>query len=449
MTVLIVGAGPAGIAAAGVLAQHGVRPVLLDENATPGGQVWRRLRDEAALDTLLGGEAAHYRRIHAQFAALRPVIEYRPGTLAWAIDGGTLHIAGDGRAEALRFTRLILATGATDRTLPLPGWTLPGVFTLGGAQALLKGQGCAIGRRVVFCGASPLLYIAALQYVRMGVTVAAVLDTTPLHRKLMAAPRLLADARTLWRGVQAMAALRRRGVPIRSGVRLRQFVGEQRVQGVAFDTGGQTVTIGCDAVATGFGLKPETQLAELAGATLRFDPASRQFLPAADADGRCADALYVAGDGGAIGGADAAEASGALAAYAALADAGVAVDARARAALRREVQRRRRFQRGLADAFAWPAHWIAALPDATLLCRCEAITAGELREAVRRDLGVREVNRGKALTRCGMGRCQGRFCGLAAAELIAAEASIPLAGVGHLRAQAPVKPIARGMVGAA
>lgn len=448
MTVLIVGAGPAGIAAASVLARHGIRPVLLDENATPGGQVWRRLRDETALERLLGSEAAHYRHIHALFAALLPDIAYRPSTLAWAIDGNTLHIAGDGRAEALKFTRLILATGATDRTLPLPGWTLPGVFTLGGAQALLKGQGCAIGRRVVFCGASPLLYIAALQYARAGVTVAAVLDTTPLHRKLSATPRLLSDTRTLWRGVQAIAALRRCGVPIRNGVRLRQFLGEHRVQGVLFETAGRAVTIDCDAVATGFGLKPETQLAELAGATLRFDPANRQFLPAADDDGRCADALYVAGDGGAIGGADAAEASGALAAYAVLADTGIAVDRQVRAALRRDVRRRRRFQRGLAHAFAWPAHWIATLPDATLLCRCEAITAGDLRQAVRRDLGVREVNRGKALTRCGMGRCQGRFCGLPAAELIAAEAGLSLAEVGHLRAQAPVKPIAIGMVGA-
>ncbi len=448
MTVLIVGAGPAGIAAAGLLAAHGISPVLLDENDTPGGQVWRRFREESALDTLLGSEAAHYHRIHASFDAMRGRIDYRPGTLAWTVADSTLHTAGAGGAERLLFDRLILANGATDRTLPIPGWTTPGVFTLGGAQALLKGQSCAIGRHVVFCGASPLLYVAALQYTLAGVTVAGVLDTTPFRRKVAAAPRLLADARSLQRGLLAIGALRRHGVPIRHGVRLRRFIGDERVQGVAFDSGDGEQIIGCDAVAMGFGLKPETQLAELAGATLRYDPVSRQFLPAADADGRCGETLYVAGDGCVVGGAQAAEASGALAAYAVLADEGVSVPERERASLRRKVGRLRRFQRGLAEAFAWPSHWIAAMPDDTLLCRCEGVTFGELRRAVRRDLGPREVNRGKAITRCGMGRCQGRFCGLPAAELIASETGVPLADVGHLRAQGPVKPISLAMVGA-
>jgi hypothetical protein len=300
----------------------------------------------------------------------------------------------------------------------------------------------------VFCGASPLLYVAALQYTLAGVTVAGVLDTTPFRRKIAATPRLLADAKSLQRGLLAIRALRRRGVPIRHGVRLRRFVGDERVQGVAFDSGDGEQIIGCDAVAMGFGLKPETQLAELAGAALRYDSVSRQFLPAADADGRCGETLYVAGDGCVVGGAEAAEASGALAACAVLADKGVSVLERERASLRRKVGRLRQFQRGLAEAFAWPAHWIAAMPDDTLLCRCEGVTFGELRRAVRRDLGPREVNRGKAITRCGMGRCQGRFCGLPAAELIASETGVPLADVGHLRAQGPVKPISLAMLDA-
>jgi len=447
MNVVIVGAGPAGIAAAGVLASHGVRPVLVDEADTPGGQVWCRFRDERAVDTLMRGEASHYRRIHASFDTLRDRIDYRPGTLAWAVSDRTLHVAANGRADAQPFERLLLATGAADRTLPIPGWTTPGVFTLGGAQALLKGQGYAIGRLVVFLGASPLLYVAALQYALAGVTVAAVLDTTPFHRKLHALPRLASDATTLRRGVLTMAALRSRGVPIRHGVCLRRVLGDGRVTGISFEADGREQVIACDAVAMGFGLKPETQLAELAGAAFRFDTASRQFLPAAD--GRCSDSVYAAGDGCAIGGADAAEASGALAAYAVLADSGAAVPERERAALRRRVARLRRFQRGLADAFRWPAHWIAAMPDDTVLCRCDCVTVGEMRRAVRLELGPREVNRGKAITRVGMGRCEGRFCGLAVAELIAAECRVPLEDVGRLRAQAPVKPLSLAMVGEA
>lgn len=444
---VVVGAGPAGIAAAATLAAHGVRPVLLDEGATPGGQVWRRFRDDAAADGLLGGEVGAYRRFHALFDALRPQVGYRPDTLAWTVSPGTLHLAAAGRAEALPFGRLVVATGATDRALPVPGWTLPGVFTLGGAQALLKGQGCAVGRRVVFCGSSPLLYLAALQYVRAGAGVAAVLDTTPFRRKVVAVPRMLDGLPTLRRGLSYMRALHRHGVPVLHGVRPTRILGEDRVGGIAFAAGGTARSVECDAVALGFGLRPEAQLAELAGAGMRYDPVSRQWFPHADLDGRCGGALYAAGDGCAIGGADAAEASGALAAYAVLADEGHRVPEREVAALRRRLRRQRRFQRGLATAFAWPASWIAALDDDTPLCRCEEVTVGELRRAVRAEVGPREVNRGKAITRCGMGRCQGRFCGLTAAELVAAELRLPLEEAGRLRAQGPVKPLSLGMVG--
>ena len=189
--IAIVGAGPAGMAAAGVLAAHGVRPVLLDEASEPGGQVWRRLDDDATATALLGREARKYRRVHAAFAGVRDRVDYRPDTLAWTVSDDTIHFATAGRAGTERFDALLLATGATDRLLPVPGWTTPGVFALGGAQALLKGQGCAIGRRVVFCGSSPLLYLAALQYAVAGAGVAAVLDTTPYRSKLAALPRLL------------------------------------------------------------------------------------------------------------------------------------------------------------------------------------------------------------------------------------------------------------------
>jgi bacterioferritin-associated ferredoxin len=139
-------------------------------------------------------------------------------------------------------------------------------------------------------------------------------------------------------------------------------------------------------------------------------------------------------------GADAAEAAGRLAALAALADTGRPVDAARRAGLRRVLARMDRFRRGLHVAFPWPAAQAAALPDDAVVCRCETITAGELRALVR-DKGAREINRAKALGRCGMGRCQGRFCGHAAAEVIAAAAGTPLDRVGRLRGQAPVKPL--------
>jgi NADPH-dependent 2,4-dienoyl-CoA reductase/sulfur reductase-like enzyme len=164
--VAIVGAGPAGIAAAGVLAAHGIAVTVIDEGQQAGGQIYRRARAglKIDIDALLGTEAANYRSFHSTFDRLRDHIDYRPQTLVWGIGEKRLHTICAGVADTVAFDALILATGATDRVLPIPGWTLPGVFTLGGAQVLLKEHGCLIGRRIVFCGSSPLLYLAAKQY---------------------------------------------------------------------------------------------------------------------------------------------------------------------------------------------------------------------------------------------------------------------------------------------
>jgi NADPH-dependent 2,4-dienoyl-CoA reductase/sulfur reductase-like enzyme len=442
--VVIVGSGPAGIRAASVLVEAGLRPVLVDEGYRAGGQGYRAPARDLDLDmkSLMGTEAEKYERLHALFASLRERIDYQHGTLVWGIYEKTLHTLADGVAGTIPYDALILATGATDRIMPLPGWTLPGVFTLGGAQVILKDQGCLIGSRVVFLGSSPLLFLAALQYHKSGASIAAVIDTTPFSAKLAAMRDLIASPRTLARGIMYRTALRRAGVPVVDGATALGIHGRERVEGVRIKDGrGRERFIPCDAIAYGHGLKPETQLAELAGAQFRFDPVFRLWLPETDADGRAGPDLYLAGDGAAIGGADAAEASGALAAHALLADMGRPSSEPELARLRRQVGHLRRFQRGLARAFAWPVSQAAALPDETVACRCEAVTVGEIRAAIQMPLGPREVNRVKALTRCGMGRCQGRFCGPALQEIVAGACGEPIADVGRLRSQAPVKPI--------
>jgi len=446
--VAIVGAGPAGIAAADVLSAHGAAVTVVDEGREAGGQIYRRARSglKFDIDALLGAEAANYRDFHAAFARLRDRIDYRPQTLVWAIGEKRLHTLCSGSAGTVAFDALLLATGAADRVLPVPGWTLPGVFTLGGAQVLLKEHGCLIGRRVVFCGASPLLYLAAKQYRAMGAEIVGVLDTTPLAAKIGATPRLLAAPDIFMRGLGYMNELRRAGVPMHHGVRLIAFEGASGVERVRFrDRNGREIIVACDAVAYGFGLKPETQLADLAGIDFRYDATFRQWLPYADSDGRCGSGVYVAGDGATIGGACAAALTGILAACAALEDFKIVIKGVDRGRMRREVARLRRFQRGLARAFAWPVDAIGDVDDHTMVCRCEGITAGELRASLRADFGPTEVNRLKAITRCGMGRCQGRFCGLAAAELTAHELNISLEAVGRLRGQPPVKPLPLGV----
>jgi hypothetical protein len=172
-----------------------------------------------------------------------------------------------------------------------------------------------------------------------------------------------------------------------------------------------------------------------------YDATFRQWLPEADADGRCGGYIYVAGDGATIGGAEAAALTGELAACAVLDDFKIAINGVDRSRANRSVRRLRRFQRGLARAFAWPLDAVHDLDDRTMVCRCEGFRPASCAHRLRADFGPTEVNRLKAITRCGMGRCQGRFCGLAAAELTAHALDVPLEAVGRLRGQAPIKPI--------
>jgi NADPH-dependent 2,4-dienoyl-CoA reductase/sulfur reductase-like enzyme len=442
---IVVGAGPAGIRAASRLAEAGLRPILVDEGRLSGGQIYRRQPENFRRKSsdLYGFESGKADALHRDFEALRARIDYRPETLAWNVYDGAVHLVREGKSEAVPFDALILATGATDRIMPLPGWTRPGVYSLGGAQIALKAQACAIGSHPVFLGTGPLLYLVAYQYAKAGVNVAAVLDTSPFDRRLASLPDLAQRPGMLAKGLYYSLCLARRGIKIITGVTPVAIEGDERVSAVLVrDRSGRSQHFACDAVGLGYGLRSETQLADLARCSFAFDAVAQQFLPETDADGRSSTkGVYLAGDGARILGADAAERGGRLAACAALADLGHAVPAEEVERLRKAQRKMMRFRTGLERAFAWPAHLAAALPDDTIVCRCEAITAGEIRHAATQ-LGAPELNRAKAFSRIGMGRCQGRYCGLAGAEILAAALGVKVEAVGRLRGQAPIKPLA-------
>jgi NADPH-dependent 2,4-dienoyl-CoA reductase/sulfur reductase-like enzyme len=446
--VIVVGAGPAGVRAAQALVAAGLRPVVIEEGAASGGQIYRRQPAlfRRSYETLYGFEADRARAIHQTFDGLAGDIDFQPDTLAWNIYRGTLHTAAQGVARELPFDALILATGATDRLLPIRGWTLPGCYSLGASQIALKAQACAIGRRVVFLGTGPLLYLVSYQYAKAGVDVAAVIDTSATVRQLRALPRLAARPSLLLKGLYYRAQLTARGIPVHGGAVPLEIAGSDRVEagveGVRFrDRRGVERTIACDAVGMGFHLRSETQLADLARCEFVFDEDLAQWRPQADPDGRATTkGVYLAGDGARILGADAAEMSGELAALAALKDLGRPVSEARMATLRAAQARMEAFRKGLASAFPWPAHLARTVADDVLLCRCEAITAGDLRRSAD-EKDAPELNRAKAFVRVGMGRCQGRFCGAAAAEILADARREPLAAVGRLRGAAPVKPL--------
>lgn len=481
--VVIVGAGPAGVRAAETLVAEGVRPIVIDENARWGGQIYRQQPEGAGFRRepreLYGFEARKATALHTAMAELLPHLDYRPHTLAWACEthasaystsaapvddsnacAGQLATLCGTREQNVPFTQLIIASGATDRVLPMPGWTLPGVYTLGAAQTALKSQGCAIGRRIVFAGTGPLLYLVAYQYAKAGARVLAVLDTSRAGAQAAALPKLAAQPSVLAKGMYYVGWLLARGIRIERGVSLECVLGEGHVAGIAWRTGstspgsiGERVhTLECDAVGVGFGLRPETQLADIAGCRFRYDVLNRCWLPERDDAGRTSvRGIYVAGDGAGIAGADAAERDGRLAALAVLDDleyepSSAQTTPRKTSriddavSLRRAQRRTVTFRAGLESAFPAPFERAGAWPDTMTVCRCEEIEAGEIRQCIRSG-AAREINRLKALTRVGMGRCQGRMCGEAAVALLADETRLPAEALGRMRAQAPIKPI--------
>ncbi|WP_235969177.1 NAD(P)/FAD-dependent oxidoreductase [Brucella tritici] len=447
---VIIGAGPAGLAAAKAFVEAGIRPIILEETNNPGGQGTRRLHPsiESYGHTIFGRKYYEkaLRRQNEEDTILNHC-DYRPGTMAWAIYDNVVSTVSQRHQQEIPYQQLLIAIGATDRILAVEGWQLGGVYSLGGAQVALKTHASSIGKKIVFAGSSPLLYLAAAQYVRLGFRDVTILDTTTQHAKYKAAFHMARySLKTLFEGVSLINELKSCGVKIFNGVRLTRFEGNGHVEAVVYaDQNGTTQRLECDAIGFGFGLKPETQLAELAGAKIEFDPHFRQWLPLISNDGQARDDLWLAGDCVAIGGAEAADASGRLAALTMLKQMGKPTDQREFQSLAKKVSRLRNFQRAMASAFRWPHENAALLSDQTYVCRCERVTVGEIRKTVEADIAHTEVNRIKAITRCGMGRCQGRYCNQTLQELAVCSSGKSPEATGRLRAQAPFRPMPVGV----
>jgi NADPH-dependent 2,4-dienoyl-CoA reductase/sulfur reductase-like enzyme len=439
----VIGAGPAGMAAATLAAELGLAVAVLDEQDTPGGQIYRAI-ERAAPNSPLGPDYLVGRDLAAAFRASKA--EYRPATTVWHIDhDGTVSALANGRAETLSARHILLATGAYERPVPIPGWTLPGVITAGAAQILLKSADIVPDGKTVLAGQGPLLFLAAAQLVRAGAPPAAILETAPHANYHAAAARLGAawsGLRQVGKGLGLIAELRRAGIPIRWNVTGLRALGRGRVEGVAWDRG----ELPCEHLLLHEGVIPNVQISLALGLAHDWDAAQWCWRPCLDQWGNSSvPTISVAGDGGGIAGAEAAALSGRLAALAAATMLG-RLDAAGRdrrgAPIQRSLQRELAF-RPFLDALYRPAPaMLTPADDAVTICRCEEVSAGAIRRAAR--LGAQGPNQAKAFTRCGMGPCQGRLCGPLVTAIMAETLQKPIPEIGTYRPRAPYKPITVG-----
>ncbi|MFG2823238.1 FAD-dependent oxidoreductase [Kitasatospora sp. NPDC048365] len=420
----VVGAGPAGLAAAVTAADLGLRVALVDAGARIGGQYYRHPAPE------LG--AARPERLHhgwSVFAGLRErlaahaAVDHLAGHHVWAAECGpvwrlhTTHGPEAADRTTVEAGAVLLATGAYERQLPFPGWTLPGVVTAGGAQAMLKSGLVLPGRRIVVAGSGPLLLAAASSLVHAGAEVPAVVEATDYLGYAKGLPTLLGNPAKLVEGAQHGASLLRHRVRLRRSSAVVEAHGTDRVTAVTVarldrdwrPVPGTERRIACDAVAVGHGLVPQVELATELGAATRTTPDGAVAL-AVDAEQRTSlPGLFAAGETCGVGGADLALAEGVLAAYA------VAGRPAPRGAVVRR-DRRRAFAELMAAAHVPGAGWTGWLTPETDVCRCEEVPVARIREAVE-ELGAGDARTVKLLTRAGMGWCQGRMCGTAVACL--------------------------------
>jgi bacterioferritin-associated ferredoxin len=374
---------------------------------------------------------------------------YVPQASVWSLTPGwQLGVSIEGRARLLSARRVIVATGALERPFPVPGWTLPGVMTAGAAQILLKANALVPRGRTVLAGCGPLLWLLAAQYLRAGVRIDGLLDTTPRADRRAVRAHLAAFLASPYfgRGLALVARVRGR-VPVVRGVTELRAEGQGRVQCVVYRCGdGPERSLAADTLLLHQGVVPHPNLALAAGVEHRWDEAQACFVPVLDAFGNASlPGLAIAGDAAGIAGAQAAEERGRLAAIAAVRALGAGAPLPDEAAVRRRLQRWLR-GRAFLDALYRPAPRFRVPSGATIVCRCEEVTAQQVIDAIA--LGAIGPNQVKAFTRCGMGPCQGRYCGLTVTELIAAARGVSPRQVGYYRLRMPVKPVTVGELAA-
>lgn len=440
--IIVIGAGPAGISAAIEAAKHDATVCILDEQTSAGGQIYRNVGDTKQRQAeILGKDYLAGRKLVDALGDAN--VLHRAGVTVWKVGkDGTVVFSDAGRAEQIQGRHIILASGAIERAVPLPGWTLPGVITVGAAQILMKGASLA-PKNAVIVGSGPLLYLVATQMLAAGVPPKALVETQTPRNLLAALPYLfgaLRDWQQLLKGIRLIATLKFAGVKRFTAATDITIEGYNNAKAVCFRTGQKEHRVETDLVLLHQGVVPNTQISRSLDLDHRYDDLQRCFHPITDGRGQSSNSLFsIAGDGAAIGGAQVAAISGRICALNALARINI-ISSKECDQTVVELQAACRtglFIRHFLDVLYSPPESVLLPADATIICRCEEVTAGDIRRFA--TLGCNGPNQTKSFGRSGMGPCQGRFCGLTVTELLSAETGRTQDEVGSYRIRAPLK----------
>ena len=448
---LIIGAGPAGLSAAIVAAEHGLDVAVIDDQAAPGGQIYRAIESiSPERIKQLGGDYQRGHELVAQFRASSA--EYHPHTSVWSLnDRQEIGILTQDQTRIITADHVLLANGAMERPIPFKGWTLPGVMNAGAGQVMFKQAGIIPEDGVVMAGSGPLLLLLAWQYLHAGVKIRALLDTSPYNNLLRALPHLpraLMAHHYITRGLHYQNMIKLAGVPIIKGVSRLSAHGDNKLEKISYRRHGKTHEIETDLLLVHFGVVPQTHLSRAAGCRHSWDNNQQCLRPQLDEWGATSQpGLFIAGDNAGIGGARTAEHAGRLAAFQVLFQQGI-ID---QAQRDREANKDRKWMRDdlhirpfLEKLFRHPWGLLAKTDDDTIVCRCEEITAGQIRAEFQQ--GHSGSNQVKFITRSGMGPCQGRQCMLAVAHILANESNQPMHDDAFYKVRPPVTPLTLGQL---
>lgn len=448
---VIIGAGPAGMAAAVTARRFGLSTLVLDEQQLPGGQIYRSMEKTVAENaSALGKDYFYGQQLLQQFR--NSGAEYLPEANIWDFDRElTVGYLVDGQARQVKARHILIAAGAMERPVPIPGWTLPGVMGAAAADILFKSCDMVPEEPVVLAGSGPLLLLVACRLIENGVIVAAMVETNGFSDNLKSLPYLpqaLRVSQYLAKGLSMRWKVRRAKIPIFQNATNLRVEGDESAGALCFDARGKAQRIPAQTILLHEGVVPNLQLTRLLGCEHQWYPRQRYWKPVLDDWGKTSvNSVSVAGDAGGIWGAKTAEAAGHLAAIGISSDLQVisAQEKESAAAPWLKAQTKEMSIRPFLDTIFPPGRQALVPPDDdTLVCRCEELTAGQIREAVA--LGALSPSQVKAQTRAGMGPCQGRMCGLTVAEIIAASRQVTLPEVGQTRVRPPLKPITLGQL---